>query len=490
MKTLDRPLLIILIFSIIVSVGWCIYVGFIRDDAFITFRYSQNLANGHGLVYNLGERVQGMSSPGFAILMAAWLFAFPDLPVAGALLFDILAWTLCLVLMWQILKDAGFPETTRIYVLVILIISDRVLVRVMEGMEIPFVLLGMLASFYLMTKDRAALAGAAAGAMLWFRLDAIPWIPVLVVVFWLSQRRNVLIFLSVAVLVYLPWAVFAEMYYGNFMPLTVIAKRIAYSLGAAPIHGRIDVLLGELSPFSMLDLPAIVTRIFAVITFLLAGYGAWKNRRSPIVQVLALFVLIQAPALVLFNMTVEQRYITTLLITLMVLFAIGLQAVITSQRWAMITLGIYAIAALVLMWPRVEHVRDYQLYVYEGSLQEMGQWLNYRSAGDSAVFLEPLGYVGYYSNRFMWDEVGIVTPLIVPLKAARLNPFQIAALLEPEYVIFHCDDARRAPEGFGYELAVRFDPLDFEGGETWHDPGVQRNACYEIHQRQSMPGKG
>jgi hypothetical protein len=33
------------------------------DDAFITFRYAQNLAEGFGPVYNLGERVEGYSSP-------------------------------------------------------------------------------------------------------------------------------------------------------------------------------------------------------------------------------------------------------------------------------------------------------------------------------------------------------------------------------------------------------------------------------------------
>ena len=33
------------------------------DDAFITFRYAQNLVEGLGPVYNPGERVEGYSSP-------------------------------------------------------------------------------------------------------------------------------------------------------------------------------------------------------------------------------------------------------------------------------------------------------------------------------------------------------------------------------------------------------------------------------------------
>src|SRR5437899_2242148 len=33
------------------------------EDAFITYRYALNLALGHGLVYNPGERVMGFTSP-------------------------------------------------------------------------------------------------------------------------------------------------------------------------------------------------------------------------------------------------------------------------------------------------------------------------------------------------------------------------------------------------------------------------------------------
>lgn len=42
---------------------------FIQDDAFITFRYSEHLAQGHGLVFNIGERVEGYTN----FLWAVWL---------------------------------------------------------------------------------------------------------------------------------------------------------------------------------------------------------------------------------------------------------------------------------------------------------------------------------------------------------------------------------------------------------------------------------
>jgi hypothetical protein len=40
------------------------------DDAFITFRYSRNLVEGNGFVYNLGSRTLGTTTPLYTLLMA------------------------------------------------------------------------------------------------------------------------------------------------------------------------------------------------------------------------------------------------------------------------------------------------------------------------------------------------------------------------------------------------------------------------------------
>lgn len=45
--------------------------SFTIDDAYISFRYAENLANGHGLVYNVGERVEGYTNFLWTVLLAA-----------------------------------------------------------------------------------------------------------------------------------------------------------------------------------------------------------------------------------------------------------------------------------------------------------------------------------------------------------------------------------------------------------------------------------
>lgn len=47
------------------------FVNLTFDDAFISFRYADNLAAGRGLVFNPGERVEGYSNPLWTVLLAA-----------------------------------------------------------------------------------------------------------------------------------------------------------------------------------------------------------------------------------------------------------------------------------------------------------------------------------------------------------------------------------------------------------------------------------
>jgi hypothetical protein len=53
------------------------FINLTMDDAFISFRYSENLAAGQGLVFNSGERVEGYTNFLWTVLMAvpAWLGA-------------------------------------------------------------------------------------------------------------------------------------------------------------------------------------------------------------------------------------------------------------------------------------------------------------------------------------------------------------------------------------------------------------------------------
>lgn len=63
-----------LIILSVVLVIFCINDKFIQDDAFISFRYVQNFVDGNGLVFNIGERVEGYTNFLWVIILSVFTF--------------------------------------------------------------------------------------------------------------------------------------------------------------------------------------------------------------------------------------------------------------------------------------------------------------------------------------------------------------------------------------------------------------------------------
>src|SRR5512141_947816 len=71
------------------------------DDPFITYRYAQNLAEGHGFVYNLGQRTLSTTTPLFTILLALLSFLPVDMPTQ-AIVIGCVSLALGGVLLWDL----------------------------------------------------------------------------------------------------------------------------------------------------------------------------------------------------------------------------------------------------------------------------------------------------------------------------------------------------------------------------------------------------
>ena len=59
----------ILLFMLVASrIALYTVTSYTADDAFITYRYAENLAYGKGFLFNEGEKVQGTSSPLYTVV--------------------------------------------------------------------------------------------------------------------------------------------------------------------------------------------------------------------------------------------------------------------------------------------------------------------------------------------------------------------------------------------------------------------------------------
>ncbi|MCC7451135.1 MAG: DUF2029 domain-containing protein [Anaerolineae bacterium] len=494
------PAAALLLVALVARLAWLAYTSYTAEDAFITFRYARNLIAGNGFTYNPGEHIYGTTTPLFTLAMAIWMRLAPDQVVLGARLLSILAALGSFALALAVLRRSGVGRPGGWVALGALAITAKVCVMDTQGMETPVVILFLMAAWYAFTLRRSLWVGVCTGLLLWTRIDLILWIAALVVVEWrTADFKNATRIVWVTGLVYLPWVVFAWLYFGSPIPYTITAKWVAYGTSDSPLSQHLATLVSYLSPFVLRDAAAWIVGGAILIVALWQGFRLRNDRAF---LVLPIFALAEIARLVVTRATFFDRYFVPLLWVTWILAAAGLvdgwQRINRRGSLPALLPRLAAAACAVMILGQgvgsANVTRAIQTFRYEASLKAIGIWLNAHAQAHNTVLLEPLGYVGYYANATMLDEVGLVTPRIVDLKRQGVAWDDYFAVLLPDYMVTHCDDALRLAAGQTshgqrfidyYAQAAVFNPLRFEPtrdvSET--NSNLARSACYEVWRR-------
>jgi len=213
-------------------------LAWVCDDSFISIRYAENLLDGHGLVYNAGERVEGYSNLLWTLLLAA-LMRLGVAPLAAAEVPGIVAYAALAVCLahwsWQQSRDGSRPFLPLAAGL--LLISNDFHVWATGGLEtMLFTALAVQALLLTRFESRsmrpAWLAGALFGLLVLTRLDGLLFAAAGAVSYWVpasrfppgARMRRSLVTLApvLAVLVVLvPWKL---AYYGDLLPTAFYSK--------------------------------------------------------------------------------------------------------------------------------------------------------------------------------------------------------------------------------------------------------------------------
>lgn len=232
------------------------------DDAFITYRYSYNLASGHGLVYNPGEKVMG-TAPLFAVLASIPALLSVSIP-RFFLFFNLLCDLGSLFLLYKYFFK-GKAEGL-FFLFAALFAFDSMINRIsICGMEADLFLLISLSGLILYLNGRKTLAAALLAAAYFLRPEAVLLLGIVTVYEIVTIRKIPFVQGSVALLVLaIPLACIYS-YYGQVLPQSVIVKSTMNRQPALPILKSIffpDPLY--------------------ILVFPLAVYGflvSWKNDR-------------------------------------------------------------------------------------------------------------------------------------------------------------------------------------------------------------------
>ncbi len=201
------------------------------DDAYISYRYAQNLAAGHGLVFNPGDRVEGYSNFLYTVLIAPFTRIDPDFVYPASVTINIIFFLITLVIFLVYVRSNTEERTARVALLA-LCLSPLMWVWPASGMETSAVLLVQLA--LVITADLAVrnssgrfmiLYCCLAGLSILLRVDGFIF-PLLASLVFLSARKYRDFFLAVAFTILMTGLTIAAryMYYGDFLPNTYYVK--------------------------------------------------------------------------------------------------------------------------------------------------------------------------------------------------------------------------------------------------------------------------
>lgn len=440
-------LVVIFVCSLLARIGFLAYTNYTAEDAYITFQFSRNIAAGNGFAINRGEPVFGTTTPLLALILSVWLLFSSDV-VTGSRVIAILAVASGLAFLYLAIKNkyAALVAMAAIGLSIKLIIED------MQGMEFALLFAFAMGSLYGIASSKPSLSGIMAGMILWTRIDAVVWVVSLLIGWTMLNRRHAWRFVLLASVIYLPWLVFAFLYFGSPIPMTIIAKEVAYGANKPPLPEQFMTIV------RYIGWPLILAALLSVSSVI-------KHKS---LFVLPIFIVLEALRLALSGSTFFFRYFYLLEVTFYLMATLGLSYLVSRLK---LNVAVVLIIVVIISTFGVQGIQKYKDLQdnRHTTLRNMGTWLNITSVPQATILLEPLGYVGWYANRTVIDEVGLVTPRVIYLKQHGVPGSEYFRIFWPKYVVWTCGEGGTARQEISayYYLDKIFD-------------GHQPRTCYEV----------
>jgi hypothetical protein len=475
----------------------------IWEDFFITYRCSLNLVHGHGLVYEAGRAVHAFTSPLGTLFPAgiSWVIGSDD-PQRVIDIFRLCGCAM-LALAWRLVASRSEQPAAMAIVAGLWLFDCKLAAFSTNGMETAFLVFFVVLAWRALVDGDFRMAGVALGGALWTRPDGFVFIGSLMVATWLVQpgwRVEWKGWVQVVVwgaLIYAPWFGWAWWYYGSPVPNTIIAK----SSLLVEASGHLRQLLTY--PGRLLFGRTVADDSFLPPYFY---FGGWPGFLRVWSKGITLAVILSAiwrggprPARIAGWAFLLGGFYLELIP----------QAPWYFPAWqALAYVAIGGLAANLLVrekarWPRIQtcvaggffaaliivqgflfvavstQLREQHRVIEVGLRTTLGQDLHTLAGGPhDTVFLEPLGYIGYFSGLSMRDTPGLCAPEVVALRRAGTTRMAaLAASLSTDWVVLR----RGELDGMTVEERAAFDR---------HYQFVREyNAAPQVHAINWLPGR-
>ena len=417
------------------------YTPYVVDDAFISFRYARNLVEGHGLVYNPGEYVEGYSNFLWVLLEAGLLAA--DLPILAGVKVLGVASGLAAVVMTFFLGRILFEHRPAVGLLAagMLCFNTSLAVWTQAGLETAFftaLIVGMCLRHETERRRGAAFPlSAILFGLVWLTRPEAPVYGLYFLARRLSKSdrkpldRRDAVWLAVLLSIVVSYEVWGLSYYGALFPNTHAAKigdggpvferAATASLSRSQLFqfvisqgwGFAGVfLVGVLGSLRRARLvPAAVwAPVASAVIFLLYAWSDWMPRFRFVVPAMPSLFLMVAFGVVEFGVALSRRRIAK------PLWVLGIAVALVGYAQHQMFAGYYRdrtrrnfdfAAGARGMWPRkVPANLGRTLYPIQNTAWAILELAPRREW----VAIADIGFPGYLTMNPVWDLRGLVTP--------------------------------------------------------------------------------
>ncbi len=490
------------------SLLFAVYTRHAWEDYYITYRASKNLATGHGLVFNHGDRLQTFTSP-LGVLLPALSYVLTARTSDDAALW-IFRGMSCLAFGGAAALVAAAGQRRRyglvpVGFMVLWLCTDaKSLDFTINGMETGFMLLFLSYCWWALlapaVNRRWLHLGAAWAGLMWTRPDSFIYIGLLglaaflfrpAVAVGLSRRQLLVLYLQAGLLctaLYLPWFAGSWAYYGSPISHTIVAKssagtpRSALTLLQEMVQLPQAMWQGRATPeasflptyYAVGGWPTGLIVVARILGFVVASLWFLPFVRTEVR--VASFAFLGAHAyLTVFPYFPFPWYLPpTLLLAVLALGGLLAQLLEWAGRQRRV---IFFIFATVFTLPLVlqigtalatsRQMAAEQSLIESGNRQRIGEWLATQAKPGDQVFLEPLGYIGFYSQLKTFDWPGLSSREVVAAhRRVGSSWAMLIEQLQPTWLVLRPFECRRIeaqiPELLGsvYRPVRTFDVLD------------------------------
>jgi len=435
------------------------------DDALIYQRYIQNLFDGHGLVYNIGERFNGLTSSLYTYLIIIFTFIIGNINDTNIFLATLLTALTLIVFTLNFSKYEKLP----IVLFAALLTACTAYFYFVYTMETPLFLFLIGLCIYLFEKEDIFLLGIACTLLVMTRSEgALLILAMAIEHFRLRRPFPKLKYFIIPILLLAANYSFYKLYYGAFLPATASAK---IQQGASGFWGE--------WPHAFLTIKYQLyffmnNKILAYSLMILPFFGILKLGLKSINVIIVLFLVFYSTFFLYYNIPNYHWYYAPYYLFACFYTVIGLSWFFEKfKQYKSVYLKYTGLAVLSIfsLWLIYTSATISQSIVKgeagTKTYRHIGEWFNKNTPADAKIALLEIGAVGWYSQRYVIDILGLVNPLNSTFIGQK-DVTSWVKLYTPDYFLAHVPI-----EGFeqganylfatgDFYLAKSFSPLKFE----------------------------